>query len=86
MNEKLRPLGKKIIARPLEPEELQTESGFVLVRSGKPGDIQCEVLAVGSKVEVIKKGDRVLIPATIFAEKMINRLFIEEEHCLGILT
>ena len=81
----LKPLGKHIIARPLEPEELKTDSGLVLAYSGKPDDIQCEVLAVGRRVEEIKTGDRVLIPRTIFKHKVMRRLFIEEEHVLCTL-
>lgn len=79
---KFRPLGKHIIARPLDPEELKTEWGLILPESGKPDDIQCEVLAVGRRVEEIEKGDRVLVPRTLFKHKVMRRLFIEEEHVL----
>ena len=57
---KIKPLGKRVLVKQIEQEEI-TKSGIVLpgtVSKEKP--ITGEVLAVGRKIEDIKPGERII--------------------------
>jgi chaperonin GroES len=60
---KIKPLGKRILARKIEEEERKTPGGIVLPESAKSDKVvRAKVLAIGTdeKIEV-KKGDEILV-------------------------
>lgn len=59
MGAKLTPLGNRIVAKQMETKE-QTASGFYLPQDAKDKPDIAEVVAVGSAVKDIKKGDKVV--------------------------
>ncbi len=56
---KLKPLADRIVAKSLEAES-KTASGIYLPDSAKEKPQMGEVIAVGSEVKEVKKGDRIL--------------------------
>ncbi len=57
---KIKPLGKRVLIKQVEQEEV-TKSGIVLPgTAAKEKPITGEVLAVGKKIEDIKAGDRII--------------------------
>ena len=60
---KIKPLGKRILAKKVEEEERKTPGGIVLPESAKSDKVvRAKVLAVGTdeKIEV-KKGDEIIV-------------------------
>ncbi|HCP32525.1 TPA: co-chaperone GroES [Candidatus Acetothermia bacterium] len=60
---KIKPLGKRILAKKIEEEERKTSGGIVLPESAKSDKvIRGKVLAIGSdeKIEV-KEGDEIIV-------------------------
>jgi len=60
---KIKPLGKRILAKKIEEEERKTSGGIVLPESAKSDKvIRATVLAIGSdeKIEV-KEGDEIIV-------------------------
>jgi chaperonin GroES len=68
-------------------ETLARASGIVVVNEEKP--VEADVIAVGTKVRDVKKGDRVIFArfkptkVTIVSEEL---LICKEEDCLAIVT
>lgn len=81
----VKPLRDNVVIKQQTDEE--TKSGLVFVRDDKPQGIG-EVIAVGSEVELIKVGDKVLYtdyaadPFTVNEEKLI---LIKSSGILGII-
>jgi len=76
---KIKPLGKRILAKKIEEEERKTSGGIVLPESAKSDKvIRGTVLAIGSdeKIEV-KEGDEIIVSS--FAGTEIE---LEEEKLL----
>jgi chaperonin GroES len=60
---KIKPLGKRILAKKIEEEERKTPGGIVLPESAKSDKVvRAKVLAIGTdeKIEV-KKGDEIIV-------------------------
>lgn len=93
----LRPLGDRVVVKPLAREEM-TKSGIVLPDTAKEKPQQGEVLAVGpgrtldngEKVAVeLKAGDTVLFAkyaGTEFKHEDAELLILSEKDILGILV
>ncbi len=74
---KIKPLGERIVVRPLKQEE-KTEGGIYLPdTASKDKPQQGEVIAVGPDFKGVKKGDKV-----IFAKYSGAEIKIEEEEYL----
>lgn len=74
---KIKPLGERIVVKPLEQEE-KTEGGIYLPdTASKDKPQQGEVIAVGPDFKGVKKGDKV-----IFAKYGGTEIEIEEEKYL----
>jgi chaperonin GroES len=96
MGVNLRPLGDRVVVRPLAREEV-TKSGIVLPDTAKEKPQQGEVLATGTgrvldngKVQAleVKKGDRVLFAkysGTEFKHEDEEYLILRESDVLAVL-
>jgi len=74
---KIKPLGKRIVVKPLKQEE-KTEGGIYLPdTASKDKPQRGEVIAVGPDFKGVKKGDKV-----IFAKYGGTEIKIEEEEYL----
>lgn len=74
---KIKPLGERIVVKPLEQEE-KTEGGIYLPdTASKDKPQRGEVIAVGPDFKGVKKGDKV-----IFAKYGGTEIKIEEEEYL----
>jgi chaperonin GroES len=92
----LRPLGDRVVVRPLEREEV-TKSGIVLPDTAKEKPQQGEVLAVGTGRVLddgtrlpmeLKAGDRVLFAkysGTEFKQEQEEYLILRESDVLAIV-
>jgi chaperonin GroES len=92
----LRPLGDRVVVRPLEREEV-TKSGIVLPDTAKEKPQQGEVLAVGTgrvldngqrQAMELKTGDRVLFAkysGTEFKQEQEEYLILRESDVLAIV-
>ena len=92
----LRPLGDRIVVRPLEAQE-KTKSGLVLPDSAKEKPQEAKVIAVGTgrrledgaiKALEVKSGDRVLYGKYSGTEVSIegdDYLILREEDVLAIV-
>jgi chaperonin GroES len=95
-NLNLRPLGDRVVVRPLEREEV-TKSGIVLPDTAKEKPQQGEVLAVGTgrvldngqrQAMELKAGDRVLFAkysGTEFKQEQEEYLILRESDVLAIV-
>ncbi len=85
---KIRPLGKRVLVKQVEQEEV-TKSGIVLpgtVSKEKP--ITGEVLSVGKKIEDIKPGDRIIYEkytGTEVKDGEDTYLILDIDNVLGII-
>lgn len=85
---KIRPLGKRVLIKQVEQEEV-TKSGIVLpgtVAKEKP--IIGEVLAVGKKIEEIKEGDKIIFEkysGTEVKDGEETYLILEKDNILAIV-
>ncbi len=68
----LKPLGKRVIIRKLEAEE-KTASGIVLPSQAKEKPQMAEVVAVGSEVEELKAGDKVVFKKYVGTEIKVDQ-------------
>jgi chaperonin GroES len=93
----LRPLGDRVVIKPLEREEV-TKSGIVLPDTAKEKPQQGEVMAVGpgrvldsgDRVAMdLKEGDRVLFAkyaGTEFKHEDSELLILSEKDVLGVMV
>ncbi len=85
---KIKPLGKRVLIKQVEQEEV-TKSGIVLpgtVTKEKP--ITGEVLAVGRKIEDIKAGDKIIFKkysGTEVKDGEETYLILEIDNVLAII-
>ena len=85
---KIRPLGKRVLIKQIEQEEV-TKSGIVLpgtVSKEKP--ITGEVLAVGKKIEDINPGDKIIYEkytGTEVKDGDDKYLILDIDNVLGIV-
>jgi chaperonin GroES len=82
----LKPLADRLIVK-RATQELKTESGIVLPESAKEKPEQGTVLAVGKKVEEVKKGDTIIFAKYGPAEVKYNGeelLIVKEEDVLAV--
>jgi len=92
----LRPLGDRIVVRPLDPQE-KTKSGLVLPDTAKEKPQEAKVIAVGTgrllddgavKALEVKNGDRVLYGKYSGTEVSIegdDYLILREDEVLAIV-
>jgi chaperonin GroES len=57
----LRPFGKNVVMERDEPEEKKTPGGIVIPAKAGDFPMACTVVAVGSEVENVAPGDRVIV-------------------------
>ena len=85
---KIKPLGKRVLVKQIEQEEI-TKSGIVIpgtVSKEKP--ITGEVLAVGRKIEDIKPGERIIYEKYTGTEVKDGEevyLILDIDNVLGII-
>jgi chaperonin GroES len=65
---KIKPLGRRILAKKIEEEQRKTSGGIVLPESAKSDKVvRAKVVAVGTDEKLeLKKGDEILISAPSF--------------------
>ena len=84
----IKPLGERILIKQTEQEEV-TKSGIVLPgTASKEKPIIREVLAVGSKVEEVKAGDKVIFEkysGTEVKDGEESYLILEKDNVLAIV-
>lgn len=84
----LKPLSDRVILKKMEPESTTT-SGIVLPETAKEKPEQGEIVAVGTEVKELKKGDKVVYskygPTEIKVEGM-EYLIVKEEDILAIIS
>ena len=84
----IKPLGERVLIRLKEQEEV-TKSGIVLPgTASKEKPIIGEVLAVGSKVEEVKAGDKVIFEkysGTEVKDGEESYLILEKDNVLAIV-
>lgn len=84
----IKPLGERILIKQTEQEEV-TKSGIVLPETAsKEKPIIGEVLAVGSKVEEVKAGDKVIFEkysGTEVKDGEESYLILEKDNVLAIV-
>ena len=85
---KIKPLGKRVLIKQVEQEEV-TKSGIVLpVTAYKEKPITGEVLAVGKDVEDVKAGDKVIFEkysGTEVKDGDDTYLILDMDNVLGIV-
>ena len=85
---KIKPLGKRVLVKQIEQEEI-TKSGIVLPRTvSKEKPITGEVLAVGKKIEDIKPGERIIYEKYTGTEVKDGEevyLILDIDNVLGII-
>ena len=59
---KVKPLGQRVIIKPIEKKEERTESGIYLPETAQKNDNQGEVIAISEQIKEpsVKAGDKVL--------------------------
>ena len=84
----IKPLGERVLIKQTEQEEV-TKSGIVLPgTASKEKPIIGEVLAVGSKIEEVKVGDKVIFEkysGTEFKDGEESYLILEKDNVLAIV-
>ena len=84
----IKPLGERVLIRQTEQEEV-TKSGIVLPgTASKEKPIIGEVLAVGSKIEEVKVGDKVIFEkysGTEVKDGEETYLILEKDNVLAIV-
>lgn len=84
----IRPLGERVLIKQTEQEEV-TKSGIVLPgTASKEKPIIGEVLAVGSKIEEVKVGDKVIFEkysGTEVKDGEESYLILEKDNVLAIV-
>lgn len=61
MAKKITPVGKRVLVKPDEIKEKETASGLILTgESAKSNTYEGTVVAVGTEVTMVKKGDHVV--------------------------
>jgi len=84
----IKPLGERILIKQTEQEEV-TKSGIVLPgTASKEKPIIGEVLAVGSKIEEVKVGDKVIFEkysGTEIKDGEESYLILEKDNVLAIV-
>ena len=84
----IKPLGKRILIKQTEQEEV-TKSGIVLPgTASKEKPIIGEVLAIGSKIEEVKVGDKVIFEkysGTELKDGEESYLILEKDNVLAIV-
>ena len=85
---KIKPLGKRVLVKQIEQEEI-TKSGIVLTGTVfKEKPITGEVLAVGRKIEDIKPGERIIYEKYTGTEVKDGEevyLILDIDNVLGII-
>ena len=85
---KIKPLGKRVLIKQVEQEEV-TKSGIVLPGTAtKEKPITGEVLAVGRKIEDIKAGDKIIFEkysGTEVKDGEETYLILEIDNVLAII-
>ncbi len=87
----IKPLGKRVLVKKLDPEEKKSVGGIVLPESAKSEKVvRAEVVAVGTdeKLEV-KVGDQIIISDSFSNTEVIEGeekyLFVKESEILAIV-
>ena len=87
----IKPLGKRVLVRKLDPEEKKSAGGIVLPESAKTEKVvRAEVIAVGTdeKLEV-KVGDQIIISDSFSNTEVIEGeekyLLVKESEILAIV-
>ena len=84
----IKPLGERVLIKQTEQEEV-TKSGIVLPgTASKEKPIIGEVLAVGSKIEEVKVGDKVIFEkysGTEVKDEEETYLILEKDNVLAIV-
>ena len=84
----IKPLGERVLIKQTEQEEV-TKSGIVLPgTASKEKPIMGEVLAVGSKIEEVKVGDKVIFEkysGTEVKDGEESYLILEKDNVLAIV-
>ena len=87
---KIKPLGKRILAKKLEPEERKTAGGIVLPESAKADKVvRAKILELGTDDKFsVKKGDEILVSS--FAGTEIEAddeklLLVKESDVLAVI-
>ena len=77
----VKPLGERLLIKPIKEEEKKSEGGIVLPDSAKEKPQKAEVVAIGDKVEDLdlKVGDKV-----IFSKYAGTEIKIDEEDYIII--
>ena len=79
----MKPIKKKILIELAEVQE-KTESGIYLQRPTR--EQTGVVLAIGSEVEDVSVGDKIMFQHGEFQPYGDNQAIIEEKHVIGIFT
>ncbi len=88
---KIKPLGKRILAKKLEEEERKTAGGIVLPESAKNDKVvRAKVLAVGTDEKfTVKEGDEILVSGFAGTEIEMEGeklLLVKETDVLAVIA
>jgi chaperonin GroES len=87
---KIKPLGKRILAKKLEPEERKTSGGIVLPESAQSEKvIRAKVLELGTEEKFsVEKGDEIIVSSFAGTEIEIDEdklLLVKESDILAVI-
>ncbi|MCD6135976.1 co-chaperone GroES [Candidatus Bipolaricaulota bacterium] len=87
---KIKPLGKRILAKKLEPEERKTAGGIVLPESAKSDKVvRAKILELGTDEKFnVKKGDEILVSSFAGTEIEADEeklLLVKESDVLAVI-
>ncbi len=87
---KIKPLGKRILAQKIEPEERKTTGGIVLPESAKSEKVvRAKVLELGTEEKFsVKKGDEIIVSSFAGTEIEVDEdklLLVKESDILAII-
>jgi len=84
----IKPLGERVLLKPIEGVE-KTASGLYIPDNAKEKPSEAEVVGVGSKVESLKEGDKVLYgkySGTEITHGGEKFLIMKEEDVLAVIA
>jgi len=87
---KIKPLGKRILAKKLEAEERKTAGGIVLPETAKSDKvIRAEILELGTDDKFsVKKGDQIIVSSFAGTEIEVDEdklLLVKESDVLAVI-
>jgi chaperonin GroES len=87
---KIKPLGKRILAQKIEPEERKTAGGIVLPESAKSEKVvRAKVLELGTEEKFsVKKGDEIIVSSFAGTEIEVEEdklLLVKESDILAVI-